>query len=869
MNFIEKNPSTSGQVRHLVRQPMIMMLFLLGLSFIIALASVIFIADQLNTRSDNQSRVMLEKILANRQESMRSHLTDNADWGEAYRNLHRQVNIAWAWDNQNLGESLYQTFGYEGLFVIAPHGETRYSVLYGRNHFAPFEPWIGKRILTSLTMQLEQTGGKAVSRLVSTEQGAMLISAAWISTGGDQSVEPVAGPPSVMIFADRLTDKKLALAGQEYGIENVHVVNAATDRAAENSLTLPATGGSVTFAWRSAEPGAALLTTLLPLIALLMLGTFFTAFALMRSAFRKARFSDESAFLLEQSRLALSASERRFRDVAETTTDWIWEADEQQHLIWISERFPALTGYQIADWRGRRVSDFLLADEQVAVKLAELLRTGGNLRLRECRYLSAQQHMRYCNLIVRRVTFSNGKVGYRGTATDVTLEIEANARVHYLSHFDELTGLPNRVQMKEFLHGKLNELSTPEHALAMIMLDLDKFKPVNDLYGHAAGDEVLHEVSRRLRGCIGNSGLVARLGGDEFTILLPDIADRHSIETLCQRIVTEISHPFSVNGIDIFIGASLGVALAPHDANNASDLLRFSDIALYGAKNAGRNNWVFYQQDMGEKIVQRREMEHELREAIHHDQLYLAYQPRYDVKLARVSAVEALVRWQHPRHGTLMPDQFIPLAEETGLIFALSDWVLQQACRDTLRYLPQMAVSVNISASELQDKGFCQRILAVLEQTGLEGHRLEIEVTENAALHNPEQTQQIMQQIKALGIRILIDDFGTGYASLSYLRSFPFDGIKLDKSFIFPMSDSCQARLIVENMIGLGKAYALDITAEGVETSQQLEQLTSLKCDSLQGYYIGKPMPIGQVSERYLLRSEGTMSASLLSEDSR
>lgn len=840
---------------------MMMMLFLLGLSFMIAIASVIFIAEQLNTRSDRQSRITLQKILTIRQGLMQSHLTDNADWGEAYRNLHRKVNVAWAWDSQNLGESLYQTFAYEGVFVIAPDGKTRYSVLKGRQRLESFEQWVGIKNLDSLSMQLEQTGGRAVSRLVSTSEGAILISAAWITTGGDNSVKPVAGPPSMMIFADKLTDKKLTAVGQEYGLDNVHVIKTSSGGLGNNSLTLPATGGNVTFVWRSAEPGAALLTTLLPLLLSLMLGTFFTAFVLMRNALRKARISDENAFLLEQSRLALSASERRFRDVAETTTDWIWEADEHQKLTWISGRFPAITGYRINDWTGKCVTDFLPGGKKVSAQLAELLRTGGNLRLRECRYLSAQRHSRYCNLTFRRVTFSGGRPGYRGTATDVTLEVEASARVRYLSHYDELTGLPNRVKMKEFLYGKLNELPVPGRALAMVMLDLDKFKPVNDLYGHAAGDTVLHEVSERLRQCIGRTGLVARLGGDEFTILLPDVKNRKSVEDVCRRIVTVISRPFLVSGTQIFIGASLGIALAPHDASDANDLLRFSDIALYGAKSAGRNNWVFYQSHMGEKIAQRREMEHELREAIEKHQLRLVYQPRYDVRLSRVSAVEALVRWQHPRHGILMPDQFIPLAEESGLIFALSEWVLHQACRDTLLYLPGMSVSVNISASEIQDKGFSKRILSALENTGLEGHRLEIEVTENAALHDPEQTLQVMQQIKALGVKILIDDFGTGYASLSYLRSFPFDGIKLDKSFIFPMTDSAQARLIVENMIGLGKAYSLNITAEGVETLLQLEQLTQLKCDSLQGYYIGRPMALGQINEQYIKRTEGTMPA--------
>ncbi len=830
----------------LVKQPMLLMVMLLGLTFCVALAALLTVADNLNDQADQQSRKMLAKAMENRQEVIRSHLTDYANWGEAYDNLHRTLNVSWAWNNQNLGSSIFRDLKYEGVFIVSPDNKTIYSVLEGQYRYEDFEKWLGTNILNSLITQLEQEKGKPVTRLVVSGDKLTLFGASRITPGGDKSVEVMPGPASLMIFADRLTNQKLREMGDNYGVLGAHFVNPSSSETftRENSLALQGTEGSIILKWRSADPGGTLLKWLLPLFILLMLGTMLTAFILMQKAIRKARLNDESNFLLEQSRQALSASEHRFRDVAETVTDWIWEADNQLRFTWISERFPVITGYRIHDWLGRPVSEFFPENENIVLQLRNLQTGGTHLALSECRYISAQQQQRYCNIVIKCVPLSEGKSGFRGTATDITLEVEAKERVRYLTHFDDLTGLPNRVQMKEFLEGKLNTPLSQENSLVVIMVDLDKFKPVNDYFGHAAGDKVLYEVSTRLQDCLKGTGLAARLGGDEFIIILPDISSREDVDNLCHQIIIALSQPFTGFGSNIYIGASLGIAMAPQDAENASDLLRFSDIALYKAKNDGRNKWVFYHQDMGENIIQRRELEQDLREGIRDGQLRLVYQPRYDVNTSRINAVEALVRWQHPRHGLLMPDQFITLAEETGLIFALSEWVLFNACSDVCRGLPNLSVSINITPAELQDKGLYGRIKSVLEKTGMEGNRLEIEVTENATLQDQQTTLMIMHQIKALGVRFLIDDFGTGYASLSYLRTFPFDGIKLDRSFISRTVESPEARNIVENMIGLGKAYSLSVTAEGVETQAQLEQLQLLECDSLQGYHIGRPMSI-------------------------
>lgn len=840
----------SGRMRGLIKLPMRLMLSLIFLSFMVALVTLCFIASDLNQQNTRQNHLLLEKALLTRQEVMQFHLSDNAEWGEAYENLHRTVNKEWAWTRQNLGESLFETFAYEGVFVISPQGETVYSVIDGKPQPRSFNAWLGRDLLPILQQLLQNSDGKALSRFVVANHQLVLITASWITTGGDNSVQPVAGPPSLMIFADRLTPAKLLQLGHEYGIRQLRVdfTLPASAEPLADSLRLSTDGQPALMRWQNANPGGTLLTGLLPLLILTMLIVLFGALMLMRSALLKAQLNDENTWLLAQSQQALSASERRFRDIAETTTDWIWEMDAHLRFSWISGRFPVVTGFNSEEWLQRTLDEFLLCDERQRDRLKQFQHAGGQLTLSGCRYLSAQHQPRYCNLTLKRVSLAQGDPGFRGSATDVTLEMEAQARAHYLSHFDELTGLANRVQMREFLTGKLSLPMPSQPMLAMIMIDLDKFKPVNDLFGHAAGDKVLHEVSERIRSTLNGNGLVARLGGDEFVIILPEAGTHAQIDALCQQLIKQLNAPFMVYDNTIQIGASLGIALAPQDADNASDLLRFADIALYKAKNSGRNHWIFFHRDMEEKIVQRREMEHALREAIQEDQLRLVYQTRYDLLTARISAVEALVRWQHPRLGLLMPDQFIPLAEETGLISALSDWVLLNACRDIARYRPEMAVSVNISATELQDGALPERIARVLQLSGLPSQRLEIEVTESALLSDPEKTLAVMQAVKALGVKFLIDDFGTGYASLCYLRAFPFDGIKIDRSFISPLTESQQARQVVENMIGLGKAYALSVTAEGVETPMQMSQLQDLACDAIQGYYIGRPLPLPQIS---------------------
>lgn len=367
--------------------------------------------------------------------------------------------------------------------------------------------------------------------------------------------------------------------------------------------------------------------------------------------------------------------------MAEATSDWIRETDRELKLAWLSEHFPGITGHRISAWFGKPVTEFIKTENLPPdARIAETGLTG-HRRLLHCHYFSAQGHQRYCHIALKPIITEEGITGYRGTATDVTLEVKAQARVLYLSLHDELTGLPNRTRMREYLEGKLRALPDNNHPLAMISPGLDKFKSVNDLFGHTAGDTVLHEVPARLRHCLRDYDLVARQGGDEFILIMPSIARREDIEKLCVRILAEIQRPLYVNDQEILIGASMGIAFAPQDAPEAGELLRLSNIALYEAKNAGRNSWKFYMPEMEHHIVQRRELEISLREAFS-----LVYQPCYNLDSGKIVAAEALIRWHHPQPGLIMPDQFIMLAEETGLIIPISEWALQTACRDAVQW---------------------------------------------------------------------------------------------------------------------------------------------------------------------------------------
>lgn len=814
--------------------------------FIAAIISLLIIKDNVNEISDTHDEFLLRKALDTRQESMRSHLKDNAEWGDAYKHLHLNTDVHWAWDKQNLGKSLYDNFGYEGVFVLSPEGSTRYSVVDGKLKLQDLERWLDKSTKDRLLRETSIKNGSPVSVLTLIDSVPAIVSAQWITTGDDSSVQTLPGKPSTMVFIDKLTARKLLTIGQDAGIQNVRTSPATVTSQINNQteFTLSTQNGDVKIIWDGENPGQALIIYFLPLLILSVVLTVSMTVILMRHIMQKARMLDENTFLLEQARLNLITSEKRFRDVSETTSDWFWETDLSLRITWLSGRFSTITGYENSKWIGRRLDELFPSTSELSHDCARQRDLTERFEFKNCPYTHAQQTTSYCTLLAKFSAQPDGTVVLRGAATDVSQEVEATKRVEFLSRHDELTGLPNRYHIKEFLAGKLAKEDLNHYPFAMICLDLDKFKPVNDIFGHSTGDALLGEVASRLKNCVRRGDFVARQGGDEFMLLLGNTSQQDQIEEVCRRIVQELNRPFAIEGNDVAIGVSMGIALAPRDSSSANDLLRYADIALYQAKQSGRNRWVYYRPDMSEKLTERRKLELELKTAIREEQLYLVYQPRYNLRYSTIDAVEALVRWQHPARGTIMPDQFIPLAEETGLIISLSNWVIRKASTETKDKLPGLSVSVNISAIEFQASDLAERIKEILRETGLEPNRLEIEVTENVTLSDPEKTLQTMKSLKKMGVRILIDDFGTGYASLSYLRKFQFDGLKLDKSFIFTLGDSPQNQSVVEKIIGLGKAYSMAVTAEGVETAEQLSFLKKNKCDEVQGYLLGKPAAI-------------------------
>ncbi|MGR3632936.1 MAG: bifunctional diguanylate cyclase/phosphodiesterase [Limimaricola soesokkakensis] len=426
--------------------------------------------------------------------------------------------------------------------------------------------------------------------------------------------------------------------------------------------------------------------------------------------------------------------------------------------------------------------------------------------------------------------------GWVATFEDVTQRKRDEARIEHMAHHDALTDLPNRLLFTRRIEETL-AVAARGRQHAVLYLDLDHFKAVNDLHGHPAGDELLRHVGARLRGCLRPSGVVARLGGDEFAIVESDIASGEEARKLAERIIEEITRPFEIAGHQVAIGTSIGIALYPDDGDDAQTLVKAADMALYRAKADGRNGFRFFEQEMDSSMQQRRMLERDLRLALQNDEFEVHYQPIVDMATGRVSCFEALLRWTHPQRGGVSPAEFIPLAEEIGLIGEIGAWVLQRACDAAAGWPAHVRIAVNLSPAQFRSQQLLDQVAQALSQAGLDPQRLELEITESVLLRQSELVLSILKQLRGMGVRVSMDDFGTGYSSLGYLRSFPFDKIKIDRSFIRDIEKSGDALSIVRAITGLGTSLGMTTTAEGVETFEQLNQLRSEGCNEVQGFY--------------------------------
>ncbi|MFM9940995.1 MAG: putative bifunctional diguanylate cyclase/phosphodiesterase [Hyphomicrobiaceae bacterium] len=431
---------------------------------------------------------------------------------------------------------------------------------------------------------------------------------------------------------------------------------------------------------------------------------------------------------------------------------------------------------------------------------------------------------------------------------DISEQRRADEQIRFLARHDQLTGLANRVVFNEVIESECARVRRGA-TIAVMCLDLDRFKYVNDTLGHPVGDKLLQSVAARLKATLRGTDTIARLGGDEFAIVQVQAEQPAGAAHLAQRIIESIGEPFEIDGHQVVIGASVGISVSPDDGTDADSLMRNADLALYRAKSEGRRTYRFFESGMDAVAQERRMLELDLRSALIRDEFDLHFQPLLDLKTNTVTACEALIRWQHPSRGRVAPDQFIPLAEEIGLIIEIGDWVLRRACREACLWPAHIGVAVNVSPAQFKAEGLVQSVQTALTLSGLAADRLEIEITEAVLLQDTEKTLGILERLKAIGVRISMDDFGTGYSSLSYLRKFAFDKLKIDRSFISDINSELNGRSIVKAVTELAASLGMMTTAEGVESEQQRSYLESLNCNEIQGYLISKPLPISDITK--------------------
>ena len=441
--------------------------------------------------------------------------------------------------------------------------------------------------------------------------------------------------------------------------------------------------------------------------------------------------------------------------------------------------------------------------------------------------------------------------GYRGNGTDITATRQHQKDASRLAQYDSLTGLANRHRMGKRLGATLTAYQAAKRACAVMMIDLDRFKQVNDTLGHPAGDELLKQVAQRLQRVIPDKNCeIGRLGGDEFQIMLPDIDDRGRLGEIAKTIITMVSQPYQIEGSRCVIGASVGIAIAPYDGISSEELVRSADLALYASKGGGRGQFRFYSSDLHAEAARRRQIEDDLRDALGKGEMRVAYQPIVDTLSNKVVTLEAFSRWEHPELGDVPPGIFIPIAEEANLIGALGDWVLKQACADASQWPGSVRVAVNVSAAQFANPGFAAMVAQALAHAELPPERLELELTESIFLGDTAQTEEMFIQLKMLGVRLALDDFGTGYSSLSYLQNAPFDKIKIDKSFIRGITDpTSRNNAIIAAIVSMAEALKMDTTAEGIEAHDELDAMRRLKVKQIQGFIYAAAVPNDDVED--------------------
>jgi diguanylate cyclase (GGDEF)-like protein/PAS domain S-box-containing protein len=555
---------------------------------------------------------------------------------------------------------------------------------------------------------------------------------------------------------------------------------------------------------------------------------------------------------------ALHLSERRYRTLFERNLAGVYRSTLDGRILDCNESFAHIFGYATREDVLRQVAwDFYVKPEDREAALARLLERKSLSDYEVC----LRREDGSLVWVLESETLTEGPDGpvIEGTLIDITERKRAEEQVKHLAFHDPLTNLANRLLFNDRLNLAVAQAHRHNQRLAVLFLDLDRFKVINDSLGHSVGDELLRQAAERIQGLVREGDTVARLGGDEFTLLVPGITVEEDAAKIAHKICAAIRGPFSIDGRELFVTTSIGVSVYPSDGHDAETLLRNADSAMYRAKEQGRDNYQLYTPAMNAKAIERLSLESRLRQALTNNEFELHFQPFIDLRTAELMGAEALLRWRHPELGIVPPMDFIPLAELSGLIVPIGEWVLRKACEEARKWhakgFEAMTVSVNLSSRQFQQTDLVRQVREALESTGLSPGSLDLEITESNAMQNAEHSIHTLWGLKKHGVRISMDDFGTGYSSLNYLKRFPIDRIKLDQSFVRDLPSDKDDAAIAMAVIAMGRSLELVVIAEGVETEEQLEFLRSHECDQLQGFLLSRPLP-AEAFQEFLDRSE-------------
>jgi diguanylate cyclase (GGDEF)-like protein/PAS domain S-box-containing protein len=600
--------------------------------------------------------------------------------------------------------------------------------------------------------------------------------------------------------------------------------------------------------------------------ALGLMGAFVLVFVI--------RMAGATIQLKEEAETSMRASEERFRSLVQNSTDTTFVMGAEGKILYASPATLSLFGRSPEEVLGMRATELVHPEDRsrVEAQLAALVQTVVVTEPIQFRVEHADGTYRYAEAVVSNLRDNPSVAGYVGNLRDITERKEAESQLLHVALHDPLTGLPNRTLILDRAHQMLVRSRREYRPVAALFVDLDNFKDINDSLGHDAGDKVLQAVAQRFVAILRESDTVGRLGGDEFVVLAEGASLGAGPEMVAERLHDTLREPFRIEGYDmVSLTVTASIGIAGGQRNSASELLRDADIALYRAKALGKNRSALFQPEMQTAVLDRIELDADLRSALAEAQFFLLYQPVFDLDHVTVSGVEALVRWRHPSRGVVPPDQFIPMLEESGLIVDVGRWVLREACRQSAEWHRRghrLSMSVNVSMRQLETPGFVSHIKEALDAAGLDPTTLVVEITESTLMRDADATVRRLREIKDLGVQVAIDDFGTGYSSLAYLRQFPVDALKIDRSFISAMADSPESGALIHTLVELGRTLGLETLAEGIEDNDQLHKLQEEHCDRGQGFLFSRPIEPAAI-EAFLLEAAETSRASAIAASLR